>query len=174
MGVKLPVQNYFIRASGPSEWVRPTDWPVITDTVGEVQFLMSDLGNSNCSLRTNFTRTSGTQNIVIDWGDGTTTTISTAGSSITTDKTYTPGTGTPCSLGYTTFKIRVYFTGTGVSVITQCQPTALLISGNTFSTQNCEVLEAYYGNGTIPTQPPSFESVGGNSSSLSAILFIDK
>ena len=166
MGVKLPVQNYFIRPIGPSEWVRPTDWPVITDTVGEVQFLMSDLGDSNLSLRTNFSRTSGSQNMVIDWGDGTTTTISATGAN-TTNKTYTPGTGTPCSLGYTTFKIRVYFTGIGVSVISQCQPTALLISGNTFSTQECSVLEAYYGNGTIPTQPPTFESVAGNSSSLS-------
>jgi hypothetical protein len=166
MGVKLPIQNNFKRSDGPTTWVRPADWPVITDTVGEVQFLMSDLGDSDLSLRTNFSRTSGSQNMVIDWGDGTTTTISAIGAT-TTNKTYTPGTGTPCSLGYTTFKIRVYFTGTGVSVISQCQPTALLISGNTFSSQECSVLEAYYGDGTIPTAPPTFESVAGNSSSLS-------
>lgn len=166
MAFNLPVQNFYRRPDGPTTWVRPADWPVITDTIGEVQFLTSDLGDSNLSLRTNFSRTSGTQNMVIDWGDGTTTTISATGST-TTNKTYTPGTGTPCSLGYTTFIIRVYFTGTGVSVISQCQPTALLISGNTFSTQQCSVLEAYYGNGTIPTQPPTFESVAGNSSSLS-------
>jgi hypothetical protein len=166
MAFNLPVQNFYRRAEGPTTWVRPADWPVITDTVGEVQFLMSDLGDASLSLRTNFTRTSGSQNMVIDWGDGTTTTISSA-LATTTNKTYTPGTGTPCSLGYTTFIIRVYFTGTGVSVITQCQPTALLISGNTFSTQDCAVLEAYYGNGTIPTQPPTFENAAGNSSSLS-------
>lgn len=166
MAFNLPVQNYFRRAEGPDTWVRPTDWPIITDTTGEVQFLMSDLGDSNLSLRTNFTRTSGTQDMVIDWGDGTTTTITTTGAT-TTNKSYTPGTGTPCSLGYTTFVIRVYFTGVGVSVITQCQPTAVLITGNTFSTQNCAVLEAYYGDGTIPSQPPTFESVAGNSSSLS-------
>jgi len=166
MAVNLPVQNYFTRLTGPNSWVRPADWPVITDTINEVQFLTSDLGDSNLSLRTNFSRTSGSQNMVIDWGDSTTTTISATGAT-TTDKTYTPGTGTPCSLGYTTFKIRVYFTGTGVSVISQCQPTALLISGNTFSSQECSVLEAYYGNGTIPTAPPTFESVAGNSSSLS-------
>jgi hypothetical protein len=166
MAFNLPVQNFFRRSDGPNTWVRPADWPVITDTAGEVQFLTSDLGDSNLSLRTNFSRTSGSQNMVIDWGDGTTTTISATGAT-TTNKTYTPGTGTPCSLGYTTFIIRVYFTGTGVSVISQCQPTALLISGNTFSSQECSVLEAYYGNGTIPTQPPTFESSAGNSSSLS-------
>lgn len=166
MAFNLPVQNYFRRSDGPNTWVRPADWPVITDTANEVQFLMSDLGDASLSLRTNFSRTSGSQNMVIDWGDGTTTTITSA-LATTTNKTYTPGTGTPCSLGYTTFKIRVYFTGTGVSVMSQCQPTALLISGNTFSTQECVILEAYYGDGTIPTQPPTFESSAGNSSSLS-------
>lgn len=166
MAVNLPIQNFYKRAEGPTTWARPADWPIITDTAGEVQFLMSDLGDSNLSLRTNFTRTSGSQNMIIDWGDGTTTTISATGAT-TTNKTYTPGTGTPCLLGYTTFVIRVYFTGVGVSVITQCQPTAVLITGNTFSTQNCAVLEAYYGDGTIPSQPPTFESVAGNSSSLS-------
>jgi hypothetical protein len=167
MAFNLPIKNYFNRVDGPSEWVRPTDWPAITDTINEVQFLMSDLGDSNCSLRTNFTRTSGSQNMVIDWGDSTTTTITTAGSQTTTNKTYTPGTGTPCSLGYTTFKIRVYFTGTGVSVLSQCQITALHISGNNFSTQNCAVLEAHYGDLTVPSSPPSFESQTGSSSSVS-------
>lgn len=166
MAVNLPIQNFLTRSDGPTTWVRPSDWPIITDTNNEVQFLTSDLGDSSLSLRTNFLRTSGTQNMVIDWGDGTTTTISNTGST-TTNKTYTLGTGTPCSLGYTTFIIRVYFTGTGVSVISQCQPTALLIPGNTFSTQECSVLEAHYGDGTIPTQPPTFASVPGSSSSLS-------
>ena len=165
MGVKLPVQNYFIRTAGPS-WVRPSDWPVITDVVNEVQFLMTDIGDSNCSITTVFARTSGSQNITIDWGDGTTNTISTT-STITTQHTYTPGTGTPCSLGYTTFKIRVYFTGTGVSVMNTCQIQALFISGNVFSAQNCNVLEAYYGNGTVPSNAPTFYSVPGNSTSLS-------
>jgi hypothetical protein len=166
MAFNLPVQNFFTRSDGPTTWVRPSDWPIINDTNNEVQFLISDLGDSSLSLITNFSRTSGTQNMVIDWGDGTTTIISNTGST-TTNKTYTLGTGTPCSLGYTTFKIRVYFTGTGVSVITVCQPTALLIPGNTFSTQECSILEAHYGNGTVPSQPPRFESVPGNSSSLS-------
>jgi hypothetical protein len=166
MAFNLPVQNYFRRIQGPATWVRPADWPVITDVANEVQFLMSDLGDSNCSLRANFSRTSGSQDMVIDWGDGTTTTISSTLGTVT-NKTYTPGTGTPCSLGYTTFKIRVYFTGTGVSVITQCQITAVYISGNTFSTQNCAVLEAYYGDGTVPSSIPTFYASGGASASPS-------
>ena len=40
MAFNLPVQNYFRRTVGPSIWVRPADWPVITDVANEVQFLM--------------------------------------------------------------------------------------------------------------------------------------
>lgn len=165
MAFNLPVQNYFRRIQGPSIWVRPTDWPVITDTANEVQFLISDQGDSNCSIRSNFTRTSGSQNIIIDWGDGTTNTIS-ATATTTTPHTYIPGTGTPCSLGYTTFIIRVYFTGTGVSVLNTCAITPVYLAGNTFSHQTCYVLEAYFGNGTISTTPTSFQSAPGNSTSL--------
>ena len=170
MGVNLPIQNYFTKTDGPS-WERPSDWPVITDVINEVQFLMSDLGDSNCSITTIFTRTSGSQNIIIDWGDGTTNTIST-NTTITTQHTYAPGTGTPCSLGYTTFKIRVYFTGTGVTVMNTCQIQALFISGNIFSAQDCNVLEAYYGDGTVPSIVPTFYSVAGNSSSLSTFAIL--
>ena len=166
MAFNLPVQNYFARTAGPTSWTRPVDWPVITDTVNEVQFLMSDLGDASCRIITTFSRTSGTQNIIIDWGDATTTTVTTTASTVST-KTYTPGTGTPCSLGYTTFVVRVYFTGVGVSVLTGCSITALLISGNTFSTQSCGVLEAYYGNGTVGSNVPSFYSAVGNSQSFS-------
>jgi hypothetical protein len=148
MAVNLPVQNFFNRRVEPNAWTRPSDWPVIIDSTNEVQFLMSDINNSSCTVRTQFTRTSGSQNIVIDWGDGTTTTVT---STIQTDttKVYTPGTGTPCSRGYTTFKIRVYFTGTGVSVISACRLFGILLPGNTANLYtNVGLLEAYYGDNT--------------------------
>lgn len=147
MAFNLPLQNYFSRTTGPAVYSRPLDWPVITDVATEVQFLFCDLGDAACQIRTTFTRTSGSQNIVIDWGDATTSTVTTTASTDTTH-TYTPGTGTPCSLGYTTFKIRVYFTGTGVSVLNNCNILSILLSGSTNSTQICHVLEAYYGDST--------------------------
>ena len=147
MAFNLPVQNYFSRTTGPAVYSRPSDWPVITDVATEVQFLFCDLGDATCAIRTNFTRTSGSQNIIIDWGDATISTVTT-NFSTNTNHTYTPGTGTPCSLGYTTFKIRVYFTGTGVSVLDNCNILSILLSGNLNSPQICHVLEAYYGNST--------------------------
>ena len=166
MAVNLPVQNYFSRTTGPAVYSRPSDWPVITDVATEVQFLFCDLGDAACSIRTTFTRTSGSQNIIIDWGDGTTNTVTTI-SQTNTNHTYTPGTGTPCSLGYTTFKIRVYFTGTGVSVLNNCNIMAILISGDTNSPQICNVLEAYYGDSTQNATAVNFYSSAGSSSVLS-------
>jgi hypothetical protein len=164
MAVNLPVQNYFTRVQGPSIWVRPADWPVITDVDNNVQYLISDQGDSNCSILTSFTRTSGSQDIIIDWGDGTTDTISTTANT-RTNHTYTVGSGTPCSLGYTTFKIRIYFTGTGVSVLTTASIAPLYLAGNSASSQVCYVLEAYFGNGTTPSSPCNFHSIPGSAGS---------
>lgn len=161
MAFNLPLQNYFSRTTGPAVYSRPADWPVITDVATEVQFLFCDLGDAACSIRTTFTRTSGSQNIIIDWGDATTSTVTTTASTDTTH-TYTPGTGTPCSLGYTTFIIRVYFTGTGVSVLNNCNILSILLSGSTNSTQICHVLEAYYGDSTQNATPINFYSSIGS------------
>ena len=165
MAVNLPVQNYFRRTDGPAAYSRPSDWPVITDAAAEVQFLFCDLGDAACQIRTTFTRTSGSQNITIDWGDTRTSTV-TGTTSTDTPHTYTIS-GTPCSLGYTTFKIRVYFTGTGVSVLSNCNIMAIPISGNSNSLQICNVLEAYYGNSTQNSTPVNFFSLVGSSNSLS-------
>ena len=165
MAVNLPVQNFFNRITGPAAYSRPACWPVITDVATEVQFLFCDLGDASCQIRATFTRTSGSQNMIIDWGDGTINTVTTIGET-NTAHTYTPGTGTPCpSLGYTTFKIRVYFTGTGVSVLNNCNIMAIPISTN--SLQVCNVLEAYYGDSTQNATPVNFYSVQGSNVTLS-------
>ena len=126
---------------GPT-YSRPSDWPVITDTAGEVQMLVADLGTCVISVRTTFTRTA-SQNITIDWGDGTTNTVSTT-TTTSTDHTYTKGAGTPSSRGYTTFVIRVY--GPAGTVITTCK--ALNIASQPSQSYTVPLLEVYYGDGT--------------------------
>ena len=174
MAFNLPVQNFFTKKIEPTDWVRPADWPVITDAPNEVQFLMSDINDASCTIRTQFTRTSGSQNIVIDWGDGTTNTVSTTTQTDTTHQ-YTVGTGTPCSRGYTTFKVRVYFTGTGVSVLNACRLFGLLIPGNTGTIYyNVGLLEAYYGDGTQTGNMSSYYYSNSNTSqSLSSFNFLE-
>jgi hypothetical protein len=126
----------------PSDWVRPSDWPVITDALNEVQFLVADTGSAAFAIQTTFTRTSG--NIYIDWGDGVTDTISTI-TSTTTEHVYSTG-GTPCSRGYNTFKIRVY--GDPTCVITNARHLSnfTIAGGGPF--YNVGLLEAYFGNNT--------------------------
>lgn len=121
-------------------WTRPVDWPTITDAPNEVQFLYADT-YVNVAISTTFTRP-GSENIYIDWGDGTTDTISTTAYT-TTNHTYTAGTGTPCSRGYTTFKIRVYGdAGITLNDVFIVRPTSPIIPYNTPS----GLLEAVYGD----------------------------
>jgi hypothetical protein len=163
MGVNLPIQNYFEPKPVPTDWVRPFDWPVITDASNEVQFLLCDINLATFTIRTTFTRTTG--NIYIDWGDGSPVDTITSTGIVLTSHTYTIGTGTPCSRGYTTFKVRVY--GDPTCVIQRCQPIAPVGAGSALSYQ-MGLLEAYYGDNTstLTTSAPNY---GGISSAASVI-----
>ena len=127
-----------------SGWTRPVDWITITDTAGEVQFLMSDATTPYTAIRTSFTQTGGVGNIYIDWGDGIVDTISTT-TSTDTRHTYTSG-GTPSTLGYNMWKIRVYgdagTTLTTTSIIWNTNQTTGYIANPS------GLLEAVYGDGT--------------------------
>lgn len=173
MAFNLPVQNFFSRRIEPDAWVRPSDWPVITDAANQVQFLFADISNPFCTIEVAFNRVSGSQNLIIDWGDGTSNTVTTT-TSTKIDKQYTPGTGTPCSRGYTTFKIRIYFTGAGVSTIETARITTILLAGNSVNSfVQCPVLEAYYGDGTINSVYIGGLFFSGNVSSISAFNYLE-
>ena len=154
MAFNIPNQTSYVKqrpVTPRTAWVRPVDWITITDTTGEIQFLVSDLAITTYAIQTTFTRTLGTQNIYIDWGDGVVDTISTIGAT-TTQHTYTTG-GTACSLGYNTWKVRIYGdAGTVITQSTHLVPTyysgTQIVSG---------LLEAYYGDNTIQTAHFLFE-----------------
>ena len=152
MAFNIPNQTSYIKqrpVSPYSAWTRQADWITITDTTGEVQFLTSNLVGSAYTITTTFTRTLGTQNIYIDWGDGTIDTISTIAATETSHTYTTPG--TPCSLGYDTYKVRVY--GDAGTRITLCKlgnlPSVVI---------PCGILEAYYGDDTIITAQNLFSN----------------
>ena len=150
MAFNIPTQVSLskYRPVNPVPWVRQPDWITITDAYGEVQFLVSDLAKGQYTFTTAFTRTGGVGNIYIDWGDGTTTTVTTPGTT-SQSKTYTIGTGTACSLGYTTFKIRIYGdAGTRITNITFGSP----FPGKSAQT-SYGLLEAYFGDNTITSMP---------------------
>jgi hypothetical protein len=131
----------------PTAWTRPADWPVITDNANELNFLVADTGLAAFALATTFTRSGATGNVYVEWGDGTTTTIST-NTATTTYKNYTVGSGTACSLGYTTFKCRIYADPT-VTGITRAQfigPARTSDSRSVYQNYSSGVLEIYLGN----------------------------
>ena len=157
MAFNIPNQTSYVkqRPVSTTTWVRPADWITITDTTGEVQFLVNDTGTASFRITTTFTRTLGTQNIYIDWGDGVVDTISTIAST-NTDHTYTTG-GTPSTLGYDTWKIRVYGdAGTKITdAIMRNNPNAQTGSLGTNQTP-IGALEAVYGNNTVESFPNYF------------------
>jgi len=159
MAFNIPNQTSYVkqRPVSTTPWVRPADWITITDTTGEVQLLVNDTGLASFRILTTFTRTLGTQNIYIDWGDGVINTISTI--ALTgTFHTYTTG-GTACSLGYNTWKIRVY--GDAGTKITGCQTTQNTNIITEYPATNVYgfsvgLLEAYYGDNTVENFPDYF------------------
>ena len=145
------------------EWERPSDWPVITDVLNEVQFLMSDLSLKNTINTTYLDVTGNGASIYIDWGDGTIDTISTTTSTLTTH-TYVKGSGTACSRGYTTFKVRVYpegntiggpITGKSARLNGVVKIVGTSTEGSTYLNTS-GVLEAYYGPETCQTSMNSW------------------
>ena len=127
-----------------------SDWVSITGAVtNEVLFLVNDATNGKYTIRTNFTRPA-SQNIYIDWGDGSPVdTISSTGD-VDTVHQYTSG-GTPSSRGYNTWKIRIYGdAGTRITV-------ARFIQNSTdFVNYPCGLIQAWFGDNTVTTLANNF------------------
>lgn len=140
MAFNLPIGTTSVKKVGPT-YTRPADWPTITDAAGEVQFLVADTSQAYYSIQVSFTGSP----LIIDWGDGTTTNVAGSGSNYW-NKQYTKGTGTSCSRGYTTFKIRIYSSGT--STITSARIGIDSTAGINNQSYSIGLLEAYYGDGT--------------------------
>jgi hypothetical protein len=149
MAFNLPAQTSLSLRRPTTEsaaWVRPASWPTITDDPDKVQFLLADTFPT-MSLVTDFLRDTGSGNLYIDWGDGTSpTTSSTADANLNYTHTYTPGTGATSSFGYTTFVISV-FTDSGSRII-QAGPVKSGIQ-NQLANVPTGLLEAYYGDNTM-------------------------
>jgi hypothetical protein len=129
------------------------DWPSMTPVNNEVLFLVNNATDGKYAITTTFTRP-GSQNIYIDWGDGTTDTISSTAST-TTIHTFTTG-GTPSTRGYDTWKIRVY--GDAGTRITLCK--SVPYTGD-YANNISGLLQAVYGNNTILGCSSSFTAIHG-------------
>lgn len=155
MAVSLPYALPSLPKTQSDDWVRPSDWPVITDTPNEIWALVNDQGAASFSFTAGFTGTA-----FVDWGDGSGPVSITSGVAFT--KSYTPGTGATCSRGYTTFKVRVY----GATTFTSLRPNfGATTAGNgsyLSGVYSIGLLEIYYGDGVgIGTAGSYFNSTSG-------------
>jgi hypothetical protein len=150
MGFNVPSSNQIVRHQpvNPEVWVRQPDWVSITGVSdGQVLFLVSNATNSTYRIATEST---GGGNIYINWGDGNVSTISSSART-NTEYVYTSG-GTPCSLGYNTWKVTVSAdTGTR---ITFC---SIVAYANDFPKDPSGLLEAWYGDNTLTTSGRLFD-----------------
>lgn len=144
MAFNIPVQNTLANlrpSSPPTPWTRQPDWVPITSVPDtEVYFLVNDATNLLYKLQTSYT---GVGNLTIDWGDASPPDVITSGVSTFTSHTYIAGTGTPCSLGYDTWKITITL-DPGLS-LTLCN----FVNPGTSPSGNYTVglLEAWFGSG---------------------------
>ena len=84
----------------------PSDWmDISTVTSNTIKLLVSDMGVATYAFKV--TTSSGT--FSVDWGDGQTSNL--LASNTTAQHTYSIGTGTACSRGYTQFVITITATG---------------------------------------------------------------
>ena len=90
-----------INQGATDEWTPPNDWINIRDVANnEIHLLVGDFVPF---IAFSVTVTGG---YTVDWGDGSS--AENFASGVIATHTYTVGNGTPCSRGYTTYKIRIY------------------------------------------------------------------
>jgi hypothetical protein len=126
--------------TSPAVWVRPADWISITGvSTGQILFLVSDgINLNNTTYNLDITKT-GIGNVYIDWGDGTSTTVS---ANSVQSHTYTSG-GTACSLGYNTWKITI------TKDVAVRVTGAKFVYSSDYSGTPYPLLEAWYGDTTL-------------------------
>lgn len=129
-----------------TEWVRPSDWPTITDAPNQIQVLLNDTNRATYWFDFYYAG----NDVTIDWGDGVVDTLPSGGSGTMArvNHTYTPGTGATCSLGYTTFVAKFsHATSVGKVFPTSHLITLTADDGTLLGTQySFGILEMYMGD----------------------------
>jgi hypothetical protein len=97
----LPIMS---SSSPSSEWTPPSDWPVLNPADNEIEMIVSDQVYPGIAVTITVAGDAGTYSI--DWGDDTIDTL--IASDAVKEHLYEVGEGTPCSLGYTTWKLKIY------------------------------------------------------------------
>ena len=127
---------------GVVEWQPQSDWIDISNVANnEINLLVGDFLTK---LAFAVTVTGG---YTVDWGDGNTQNFASAA---TATHTYTVGAGQECSLGYTTFKVRIYAQTPANNI------TAFAIKGSEIQQYSNSILWAKFGTTGLTTLASAF------------------
>jgi len=140
----MPVGNFQTPVQG-DYWSPQSDWIDIS-SVGnnEINILVND----NYFIKFTVTMAAG-GTYSIDWGDGVIETLRNSGTAYV--HTYTFGSGTPCSLGYTTYKIRIYSATNPITQFSFTAPAAADITPLKQATGDYGALWVVFGTNDLTT-----------------------
>ena len=100
----IEVKSAVAPAPTPTGWVKPSDW-IDINTVAYNEILLLVTEGTGVGFTVNVA--DGTGTFLIDWGDGTIETGLVGNGTTVFQHQHTTG-GTACSLGYNTWKVRIY------------------------------------------------------------------
>ena len=145
-GVTASIGVQQIGMSADKWWHHP-EWLDVSNVAdNEINLLVGDFGVAAVAFQVNVA-SSGTY--YVDWGDGTQTSHS---STSTAQHQYVVGSGKPCSLGYSTYKIRIWASNTITYFKVQAPTNYMPYSSNAV----LPILEAYFGTTGLTSLGSSF------------------
>jgi len=158
-GVAASIGVQQIGMSADKWWHHP-EWVDVSDVANnEINLLVGDFSVAAVAFQVNVA-SSGTY--YVDWGDGTQTSHS---SNTIAQHQYVVGSGKPCSLGYSTYKIRIWASNTITYFAAKAPTNYVSYSSNMV----LPILEAYFGTTGLTALNSGF----GQTISLVALILPD-
>jgi hypothetical protein len=134
-------------AASSDKWWHHPEWLDVSNVAdNEINLLVGDFGVAAVAFSVTVA-SSGTY--YVDWGDGTQTSHSSA---TIAQHQYVVGSGKPCSLGYSTYKIRIWASNTITQFLVQAPTNYVPHSSNAV----LPILEAYFGTTGLTSLSSAF------------------
>lgn len=161
-------------AASSDKWWHHPEWVDVSNVAdNEINLLVGDFGYAAVAFSV---RVASSGTYYVDWGDGTQTSHS---STAIAQHQYVVGSGKPCSLGYSTYKVRIWANNTITQFQVQPPTNYVPYSSNSI----LPILEAYFGTAGLTSLYTAFYNVSSlvalilpsslpNCNSYNSILFL--
>ena len=132
------------------KWWHHPEWVDVSDVANnEINLLVGDFGIAAVAFVVNV---ASSETYYVDWGDGTQNSYS---SGAKAEHKYTKGSGKPCSLGYSTYKVRIWASNT-ITSFAAAAPTSYFPYA---SVMGMPILEACFGTTGLTSLSGAFSYI---------------